>query len=166
MKPEDSEDWLDRVAARRASPEERREWLAELADRPAEQRRLSRELALNDLLEGHRPAPKVSSNFTARVLAEVTRPAAVRPRSRSWLAGWILSWRAAAAAGFAGFLLVAGWALNLRQQREYARELADWGRAAAAMEVRAETLAEFEVVRDLGAGPRPDDDALILALAQ
>ena len=172
MNPESPEDdWLDRAAARRANPEERRQWIAELSAAPAQHRRLLRELALNDLLDAHRPAPRVSSNFAALVVAEVTRPTRSTRADRSWSA-WA-DWRhwfgLPRIAALAVLLLAVGTGWNnleTRQQRQIARGAAEVGRTTTATGLDADSLANFDVIRHLGSGPRPEDDALMLALAQ
>ena len=91
MTPEPPEDWLDRVAGRKVDPETIR-WLRQpgrLSE--PERRRLEAELAFNGLLDGHRPPPPVSSNFTAQVLARIEREERVVERRTPWWQriGWL-----------------------------------------------------------------------------
>lgn len=166
MNPESHDDWLDEVASRHLKPREREELRRVLADRPRERWRLERELALNDLLDGHRPAPAVSTNFVARVVAEATRP--VPPRG---LVSRILeALRHLASPRLVGFAALAlavgiGWrSIDVRRQDRMAREAVEMARAASGIDV--ESFADFEAVRRLDAVAKPDDDALIVALAQ
>ena len=162
------DDWMDRAAAGHATPEERRKWLAELSDSPAEQRRLLRELALNDLLDAHRPAPPVASNFAARVLAEAIRSSPGGRSKPAWT-DWRQWFNTPRIAAFAVLFLAAGtgWkTLEWQHQRQIARGAVEVGRTTTAAGLDADSLANFEVIRHLGTGPRPEDDALMIALAQ
>ncbi|MEI6341942.1 MAG: hypothetical protein WCR07_08285 [Verrucomicrobiota bacterium] len=171
MNPESHEDWLDHVSGPRPDPSEVRRLQSHGVLNPAERRRLTDELALNRLLDAHRPAPAASSNFASRVVAEVSREgsAAARPAFPG-LPEWIrMGWRrvlaggaVAACASLAALALLRTGSPELR----LGLESATIAHAASLPGVDAATMADFDAVRRLGAEPRPEDDALILALAQ
>ncbi|KAB2665851.1 MAG: hypothetical protein DVB31_08825 [Verrucomicrobia bacterium] len=166
MKPETHDDWIDEVAARRLTREERERWRESMAARPAERRRLERELALNDLLDGHRPAPPVSGNFVSRVLAEATRPAPTRSVG-GVVADWLRRLALPRVAAFAALALAVGagwWGIDSRRQERMARGAVEVVRASAGID--AQSLVDFDAVRRLDTAAKPDDDALIVALAQ
>ena len=166
MNAESDNDWLDQVAGARPDPDLIRRLQSGRTLTPPERRRLDEELALNRLLDAHRPPEPVSSNFTALVIAEITRDAA-RPRP---VAPWWtrLRWlpRAATVAVIA---LIPGllWTrLDHQRQQRIATNALEWSRAAALSGLDATSLADFDAVRQLAVAPRAEDDALILALAQ
>jgi len=169
MTPEPPEDWLDRVAGRKVDPETIR-WLRQpgrLSE--PERRRLEAELAFNGLLDGHRPPPPVSSNFTAQVLARIEREERVVERRTPWWQriGWLP--RLAALAALAALALTFGvlWSQgSATRQVRMAKQAVELGRAASVPGLEAASLADFEVIRRIGVVPRAEDDALILALAQ
>lgn len=166
MTPEPPNDWLDLVAGRPVDPDvlQRLRRPGVLSD--AERRRLEQEIALNELIDGHRPMPSVSSNFTARVLDEVRR--AERQTGRSARGGWAWGWipRFLLAGGLAMVGVVLWTQGHNRHAIRLAEQAAVLGAAANAAGLDATTLADFEVIRRLAADPRPEDDALILALAE
>lgn len=170
MNPESREDWLEHVSGPRPDPAEIRRLQSHGVLSPAERRRLADELALNALLDAHRPAPAVSSNFARRVVAEVSREGATTRPALPWWASW-LSLRpgralaggaALACAGLAAVMLLRG----PGNDGSLRPDSATMAHAAALPGVDAETLSDFDAVHRLGSEPRPDDDALILALAQ
>ncbi len=166
MNPESHDDWLDVVAARRLAQRERELLRDSMAGRPAEQRRLERELALNDLLDAHRPAPPVSSNFAALVMAEVSRSAPKRSPMSSVLE-WLRSSGLPRMAAFAALALALGagwWRMDSRRQDRMMRGAVEVARVSSGVDGGA--LADFELVRHLDQQSKPDDDALIVALAQ
>lgn len=166
MNPEMNDDWMDEVAGRRLSPHERERRREALAASPAERRRLERELALNDLLDAHRPAPPVSSNFTARVMAEVRREAAA-PRRSHGLVDWVRAVLTPRTVAFASLALMMGagwWGIDSGRQSRLARGATEVVRVSEG--VHPSALADFEAVRHLDTRAKADDDALIVALAQ
>lgn len=170
MNPESHEDWLDHVSGPQPDPAEIRRLQSHGVLAPPERRRLADELALNALLDQHRPGPAVSSNFARRVVAEVTREGATaRPALPGWLA-WLSMRPGRALAGGAALACacVAALALLRGMSREGSLQPdgATMAHAAALPGVDAETLSDFDAVHRLGSEPAPDDDALILALAQ
>lgn len=170
MNPESHEDWLDHVSGPRPDPAEVRRLQSHGVLGPAERRRLADELALNALLDGHRPAPAVSSNFARRVVSEVSREGATaRPALPGWL-GWIAlrPGRSLARGAALAFACIAALALlrGMSRQGSLPPDGATMAHAAALPGVDAETLSDFDAVHRLGSEPAPDDDALILALAQ
>ena len=82
-----NEDWLDEIARRRWSAAEADRWRRALSERPTEARRFEEEMALNQLLDAV-PPTRASSNFTARVLADIGRS----PKQDSRI---LLAWRRA-----------------------------------------------------------------------
>lgn len=170
MNPESHEDWLDHVSGPRPDPDLVRRLQSHGVLAPAERRRLADELALNGILDAHRPPPPVSSNFARRVVAEVSREgASPRTPSPTWPAWLSLRWarRTAGAAvlacaGLAALALLRG----IHGDAPLRPDAATMAHAAALPGVDAETLSDFDAVQRLASTPRPDDDALILALAQ
>lgn len=166
MTPEPPEDWLDVIAGRKVDPEMVRRLRQPGRLTEPERRRLEAELAFNELLDGHRPPPPVSSNFTARVLARIEQDERVVTRRRSWgvRIGWIPG-----LAAFAVVALTVGLLWSQRaatRQARMAEQAVELGRAASVPGLEAASLADFEVIRRIGVSPRAEDDALILALAQ
>lgn len=80
-----NQDWLDEVAQRRLSADEAAQWRRQLSERPLEARRLEEELALNHLLDSQ-PKPRVSTNFTARVLSDIQESPQQESRISKWWA--------------------------------------------------------------------------------
>ena len=160
-------DWLDEAARRRVGPEEAARWRRELASRPAEVRRLDEELALNEALD-RSPAPRPSSNFTARVLDEIGRD----PRRESFLGrlfhrfGTVrLPLARLAFAGTAAVALVVGWhRFEARQNVLLARNAAEISEAVSVPGVAV--LRDFEAVQLLDTKSSPDDVDLIGALRE
>ncbi len=166
MTPEPPEDWLDRVAGRKVDPETIRRFRQPGRLSEPERRRLEAELAFNGLLDGHRPPPPVSSNFTAQVLALIEQEERVVERRSSWWPriGWIPRLAALAVVALTfGVLWSQG---SATRQVRMAKQAVELGRAANVPGLEAVSLADFEVIRRIGVAPRAEDDALILALAQ
>jgi anti-sigma factor RsiW len=165
MTPEPPEDWIDDVSGPRPDPEAVRQLRRPGRLTDPERRRLETELALNELLDGWRPPP-LSSNFTARVLAEVARESRTEPPAEPW---WRrLRWvpRAVAFAALAIVGVVIWNSGNATHRARLAQGAMELGTAATVPGIEAATLADFEVIRHMTATPRPEDDALILALAE
>lgn len=169
MTPQNPENWPDLVAGPRSDAHQ----AASLRDHPAlgeaERARLQEELALNALLDAHRPPPPVSSNFTARVLAGVERASDAegeRPAPEPWWRRLFPLPRVAAAA----ILIAVGAMIWTQTQAERDIQLAagvlEVGKASAIPGLDAASLADFEVIQRVHAQPKPEDEALILALAQ
>lgn len=166
MNPDSHEDWLDHVSGPRPDPHAIRRLQSHGVLSPQERRRLADELALNHLLNSHRPPPPVSSNFTALVVQQVERQG--RSPRPTWAGESLRRWLrplAGASAAIACLLLVAGIALRPNAPLLGEETLA-LDHAASLPGINPAVLADFEAVLRLGPGPRPDDDALILALAQ
>ncbi len=166
MTQEPPDDWVDLVAGSRPDPEAVRR-LRE-AGRLTEQelRRLDAELALNRILEGHRRPPAPSSNFTARVLAEVSRESRPVTAAPPWWKrlGWLPRVVAIPALALVAILV---WSqVVATQQRRLAGRAAELGLAANVPGLDAGSLADFEVIRHIGSVPNAEDDALILALVE
>lgn len=170
MPPESHQDWFDDIAGPRPDPGQVRRLQQDGSLSPPEQRRLQEELALNHLLDSHRPAPPLSSNFTARVLAEVRRDSKAHSRPNPW---WQRLRSLAPALSFAALLLTTAIAVSVvrnratvRSQAELAQTALAVGQSTAVAGLDAASLADFDVIHRLGSGPNPEDDALILALVQ
>ena len=165
MNPHSHEDWLDHVSGPRPDPESIRRLQSHGVLNPAEQRRLADELALNRLLDSHRPAPPVSSNFTALVIQQVEREG--RSPRPSWDGGTLRRWLRPLATATALACLVAWVALVRRPPGPGPGEGAlALDHAASLPGINPAVLADFDAVLRLGSSPRPDDEDLILALAQ
>jgi hypothetical protein len=164
-----NQDWLEEAARRRISAEEAARWRRELAARPDEVRRLSRELALNDLLDG-RPRPAVSTNFTSRVLAEIdqdsrrgSRFALRLGRLLSGLASLRLPIPRLALVATACAALLIGWnRFEVRRHGVLARQAAEISLAAGSPGVAV--FGDFEAVRLLSTPVSSDDMDLMEAL--
>lgn len=157
---------MDRVAGRKVDPETIRRLRQPGRLSEPERRRLEAELAFNGLLDGHRPPPPVSSNFTAQVLARIEQEERVVERRSSWWPriGWIPRLAALAVVALTfGVLWSQG---SATRQVRMAKQAVELGRAANVPGLEAVSLADFEVIRRIGVAPRAEDDALILALAQ
>jgi hypothetical protein len=167
MLPESHHDWLDDIAGPRPDPARIRDLQKPGTLTPPEQRRLDEELALNSLLDSHRPAPPVSSNFTSRVLSEIHRANPSKTRSSSW---WHRIPRFATALSLAALVLIAGFTWSTTRTQSQLTELAqtalDVGQSTTVAGLDEISLADFDVIHRLGTESNPDDDALILALAQ
>jgi hypothetical protein len=165
MTPETPEDWLDQVSGPRPDPESVRQLRrpGRLAD--PERRRLEAELALNELLDSRRPPP-LSSNFTARVLAEVARESRTERSTEPWWRRlrWLPRLVAFAALAIVGIVIWNGG--NTTHRARLAQGAMELGTAATVPGIEAATLADFEVIRHITATPKAEDDALILALAE
>lgn len=177
-----NQDWLDEITRSRLPVAEADRWRRELAERPAEARRFEEELALNELLDAA-PRPRVSSNFTARVMADLGES----PRQHSWFS-LILgrAWESIASVGssllrprFLRFLispaaiaLVAltaflhwGWQrVQVHRHGVIARTAAEWSDAASMPGVAA--LQDFEAIQWLETRSAPDDVALLQLLRE
>ena len=165
MTPETPEDWLDQVSGPRPDPEAVRQLRRPGRLTDPERRRLEAELALNELLDSRRPPP-LSTNFTARVLAEVARESRAVPAPEPWWrrVRWVPRLVAFAALAVVGIVI---WnSGNSSQRARLAQGAMELGTAATVPGIEASTLADFEVIRRISATPRPEDDALILALAE
>jgi anti-sigma factor RsiW len=121
------------------------------------------ERQLNSAL-GRLPDVPVATNFTARVLQEIERDAAVVTRPG---AGW--SWRRlfprAAFAAVGALALVAAIALGFRQrERIEARRMAQSVVVVSAVSAlpSPEALQDFDAILQLSPGPRPDTALLAL----
>lgn len=167
MNPDWHEDWLDQVSGRRPDPETIRHLQRQGVLSPAEQRRLAHELALNRLLDGHRPAPAPSSNFTALVIHRVSREGSVsRPSLPRWSFSRVFrAWAGATAAALA--CMVAAWMLRGPSPSLATMEVAvSLEHATSLSGIEPSTLADFDVVQRLGSSSTAEDDALILALSE
>ncbi len=170
MPPESPQDWLDDIAGPRPDPGQVRRLQQDGTLSPSEKRRLHEELALNQLLDCHRPPPPISSNFTSRVLAGIRRESTPSSPPTPW---WLRLPRLAPALSFATLLLAIGISASLARNRATVQSQAHLaqtalavGQSTAVTGLDADSLADFDVIHRLGSGPNPDDDALILALAQ
>ena len=166
MTPETPEDWLDQVSGPPPDPETVRQLRRPGRLTDPERRRLEAELALNDLLESHRPPPPLPSNFTARVLAEVARESRTERSAEPWWRRlrWVPRLIAFAALAIVGVVV---WnSGNATHRARLAQGAMELGTAATVPGIEAATLADFEVIRRMTAVPKPEDDALILALAE
>ena len=167
MNPDSHEDWLDQVSGRKPDPETIRLLQRQGVLSPAEQRRLAHELALNRLLDGHRPAPAPSSNFTALVIHRVSREGAIpRPSLPRWsLSRVVRAWAGATAAAVA--CMAAAWLLRGPSPSLATVEMAvSLDHATSMSGIDPSTLADFDAVQRLGARTTAEDDALILALSE
>lgn len=165
MTPETPEDWLDQVSGPRPDPEAVRQLRRPGRLTDPERRRLEAELALNELLDSRRPPP-LSTNFTARVLAEVARESRAVLAPEPWWrrVRWVPRLVAFAALAIVGIVI---WnSGNSSHRARLAQGAMELGTAATVPGIEASTLADFEVIRHITATPRPEDDALILALAE
>lgn len=188
-----NQDWLDEVAQRRLTADEAAQWRRQLSERPSEARRLEEELALNHLLDSQ-PRPRVSSNFTARVLSDLQEsPEQKSWISRSWISrSWISRYWTQSVVrvshGFGFFSGVAGriWAhsipivvavvcvaipLNWGWQRVQVHRHGTMARTAAELSVAAAmpgvaVLQDFEAVQLLETRSAPDDVTLMQALRE
>ncbi len=168
---EEGLDWLDAVALGQPTPGEIAACRRELAGRPAELQRLAEELAVNAALEARPGAPQAATHFASQVWSkiEAEERAALRGRPAGARRGWLawLSLRpvfglAMAAAVALGFSWQA-WTFHRRSQLAA-------GAATVALTstsgLTAESVDDFEVIRRLSVAPRPNDEALIAALAE
>jgi hypothetical protein len=178
-----NQDWLDEVAQRRLTAEEAAQWRRQLSNRPSEARRLEEELALNHLLDS-RPRPKVSSNFTARVLSGIQEsPEQESGISRWWAqgisrvgsgarvfsAGMGRLWRHSLPIAVA--LVCVAIPLNWGWQRVQVHRHGAMARTAAELSVAAAmpgvaVLQDFEAVQLLETRSAPDDMTLMQALRE
>ena len=178
-----NQDWLDEVAQRRLTAEEAAQWRRQLSNRPSEARRLEEELALNHLLDS-RPRPKVSSNFTARVLSGIQEsPEQESGISRWWAQGisrvgsgalvfstgmgrlWRHSLPIAVALVCVAIPLNWGWQrVQVHRHGTMARTAAELSVAAAMPGVAV--LQDFDAVQLLETRSAPDDVTLMQALRE
>jgi anti-sigma factor RsiW len=178
-----NQDWLDEVARRRLPADEAEQWRRQLSERPSEARRLEEELALNHLLDAQLK-PRVSSNFTARVLSDIHGSPEQETRiSRWWTQGVARVWT-----GVRFFSLPVGrlWAhsipiaialvcvaipLNWGWQRVQVHRHGTMARTAAELSVAAAmpgvaVLQDFDAVQLLETRSAPDDVTLMQALRE
>ncbi|HTH50240.1 MAG TPA: hypothetical protein VMB21_22195 [Candidatus Limnocylindria bacterium] len=164
--PDPNADWLDAVEGRRLTPAEAETLRQALVNRPRERARLAEELALNAALEALPPVP-ASSNFAARVWADIDRDErAARRRPSGWRT-WLRFFRPVRLAGLATVMLAV---LGVRWQVQ----THDHERAVLAANVAelsqtvpdVELLRNYEAIRALHATPKPGDVDLMGALAQ
>ncbi|HRI13723.1 MAG TPA: hypothetical protein PLX89_12045 [Verrucomicrobiota bacterium] len=159
------QDWLDQVQAGQLTPEVVDQLRRELRARPAEAARLEDELSLNAALGSLPPAP-VSSNFVARVMAEIEREqiSATR-RSVPW---WTRAVRirilgTATAAALFAMALGGWWQTRLHHRQALAASVSAVSGAAAVPGV--EWLQDFDAIQLLRTSAQPSDVELIAALA-
>ncbi len=183
-----NQDWLDEVAQRRLTADEAAQWRRQLSERPSEARRLEEELALNYLLDSQ-PRPKVSSNFTARVLSNLQEsPEQKSWISRSWISRYWTQSVVRVSNGVRFFSGLAGriWAhsipivvalvcvaipLNWGWQRVQVHRHGTMARTAAELSIAAAmpgvaVLQDFEAVQLLETRSAPDDVTLMQALRE
>ena len=178
-----NQDWLDEVAQRRLTADEAAQWRWQLSERPSEARRLEEELALNHLLDSQ-PRPRVSSNFTARVLSDLQES----PEQKSWISRCWTQGVVRVSNGVQFFSGIAGriWAhsiplvvalvcvaipLNWGWQRVQVHRHGTMARTAAELSVAAAmpgvaVLQDFEAVQLLETRSAPDDVTLMQALRE
>lgn len=178
-----NQDWLDEVAQRRLTADEAAQWRRQLSERPLEARRLEEELALNHLLDSQ-PRPRVSSNFTARVLSDLQKS----PEQESGISRWWTQSVVRVSNGVRFFSGIAGriWAhsipivvalvcvaipLNWGWQRVQVHRHGTMARTAAELSVAAAVpgvavLQDFEAVQLLETRSAPDDVTLMQALRE
>lgn len=186
-----NQDWLDEVARRRLPADEAARWRRQLQERPNEARRLEEELALNRLLDQVSDAlPKslASSNFTARVLADIQAnpeqesgfsryrdrfTTGVRAQAdfcaRVFSRGLAPIWRHSVPIAVA--LVCVAIPLNWGWQRVQVHRHGAMARTAAELSVAAAmpgvaVLQDFEAVQLLETRSAPDDAALMQALRE
>jgi hypothetical protein len=164
--PESNPDWLEPVQKRHVADAELSALRTRVAGNPADARLLEEELALNALLDS-RPLPKVSSNFTSRVWAEIDRADAGRPVAAPTWSTRLLHLLEALRTGPAvalGTVLIAatlGWGqVAKHRQSTLATNLSEISRTAPDVDV----LRDFESIRAMAVKPEPGDLALIAAL--
>ena len=178
-----NQDWLDEVAQRRLSADEAAQWRRQLSERPLEARRLEEELALNHLLDSQ-PKPRVSTNFTARVLSDIQESPQQESRISKWWAEgiarvwngvrffsgivrriWARSIPIAVALVCVAIPLNWGWQrVQVHRHRTMARTAAELSVAAAMPGVAV--LQDFEAVQLLETRSAPDDVTLMQALRE
>lgn len=156
----------DTLLCRDLSPDEERALADWLAAHPDEARAWKEDRVVGRALRGL-PRPAMSTNFTARVMAEIRRETGttvdLRPsvRRRLWE-----RWRGFLPLSAAGLVLVGG--LAVWEFRRDQHRLAEAERQRAALRVLAEisplALEDFEVIRQLGDPPAPVDFELLAAL--
>lgn len=162
-------DWMDAVANGRLTAMEIARLRRELAARPAELRRFEQELALNSLLDARFAMPEVRSNFAAQVaerIAREDRQALAATHRRPW---WANFWGRRPAWALAAMIFGAGilWqTLGQRRIAEMAATVEAVALTVSSPGLAAESLEDYEVIRQLGTIPQPGDDALIAALAE
>lgn len=166
-------DWLDALSAGRPTPETVAALRRRLAGRPSELRRMEQELALNALLDARPNAPVARSNFAARVASRIE--AGNRHPRTAWttlgrgIASWIsvLRRRPVWALGLVAVTGALAWQWAGHSRRwEMAATAAQVAQSVTAPGLPPENLADYEAIRRLGTIPRPEDEALIAALAE
>jgi hypothetical protein len=182
---------MDEVARRRLPADEAARWRRQLSERPTEARRLEEELALNRVLDqvlSSSPRTPVSSNFTARVLADIRAcpdQESVFSRYRTRCVAWAGARFAFLARVLSGSLariwshsipiavavVCVAIPLNWGWQRVQVHRHGAMARTAAELSVAAAmpgvaVLQDFEAVQLLETRSAPDDAALIQALRE
>lgn len=155
--------WRDRIARRPLTPAERVEFDRWLASQPGARESWDDEARLTVALKSLRPIP-VSSNFAARVLAEVRRlEAPFRPPGRPWWRWW-LDWHHALPAATAVFALALTLGLQARYKTQTRVELAN-RIATLPLEGLAQTQLwqDFDPIHVLPEGPLPSGEDLAAA---
>ena len=173
--PDHSNDWVALVQAGRLSDAE----IAALRQRlqqsgtPGELAEFESELALNAAL-GSRPLPQPSSNFNARLWAEIDRLEHAEARTRQpertknevpfagvWR--WLSAFRTGPAVALATVLLASGlgWSqFTTHRRTQLASNVSEITRTTPDVDV----LRDFESIRAMAVKPEPGDLALIAAL--
>ena len=108
----------------------------------------------------------LSAITDARVLAEVARESRTERSAEPWWRRlrWVPRLVAFAALAIVGVVV---WnSGNATHRARLAQGAMELGTAATVPGIEAATLADFEVIRHIAANPKPEDDALILALAE
>ncbi len=178
--PDHSNDWVDLVQAGRLSDAE----ISALRQRlqqsctPGELAEFESELALNAAL-GSRPLPKPSSNFNARLWAEIDRLEQADARANqathqgrtkfevsfafTFVWRWLSAFRAGPAVALATVLVASGlgWSqFTTHRRTQLASNVSEITRTTPDVDV----LRDFESIRAMAVKPEPGDLALIAAL--
>jgi anti-sigma factor RsiW len=158
MRENEFNDLKERAWRRRLNPNELEMMRKFLAGRPEAVEEIEREDRLSRLLEQMATVP-VSSNFTARILANVRDEKASRPESANtpWVfRSWWVRFAAGAAMVCAGFVSFQEFATAHRTQE--AREVAAASQMAAVPPI--EWLNDFDTIDRLDKVKLADDDLL------
>jgi hypothetical protein len=160
--PENS-DWLDPLAIGALDAEALSQLRARLAHSPQERARLEQELALNGLLQDL-PAVPLSSNFSTRVMGEISRLEAAQARRRTdWGTPFRWIFRPAMGTAVAALALTGWWQFRLHERSTLAQNVQAVSRAAAVPGV--EVFEDFEAIQLLRTSSQPGDVELIATLA-
>lgn len=146
---------------RRLTPSEQAELQAWLAAHPEAQRDAEVEAALDLVLE-QKPAPPVSSNFTARVLQTIAADAATASRTATPSAWWR---RLLPRIAFAA-VLIFGSVFGVRHHYQQLAQREELTRAAHQLATvpalsNPEVIADFEVIRNLSPVMATADESLL-----